>query len=348
MAKKVASTKGALATAGGKKVSARSELSAAWRIVLLVGQDIFLQHDATRRLREALAAAHGDVDVFTFDGGASDAAAVLDECRSFGLLAGHKLIVVNDADQLVKDDARPLFERYAAAPAEGATLLLRAGSFIEGKLGDAVRAVGAVLSCEPPTDQEAYAWLSSEGVSRHAVTLDRAAANLLLERVGPDLARLDSEMAKLAAAAGDNKAITPELVREFVGVSRDEEIWAIQSRLLSGKPSDRLRELRHVLDISRTPPQLVLYALTDLARKIHGACRAVKSGGNEFQVAKTLRLWGESKDAILGAARTTEPMRALAVFRACVEADRRSKSGLGNAERAAEIAVLRLPRWRRD
>ncbi|MBX3382092.1 MAG: DNA polymerase III subunit delta [Phycisphaeraceae bacterium] len=348
MAKKAASAKPTRSAPADKKISARSPLSADWRIVLLIGDDIFLQQDATRRLREALAARHGDVDVFSFDGAAAQPAPVLDECRSFGLLAGHKLVIVNDAEQLVKEDARPLFERYAAAPADGSTLLLRANSFIEGKLGEAIRAVGAVLSCEPPTDQEAFAWITTDGAARHAVSLDRAAATILLERVGPDLARLDSEMGKLAAAAGESKAITPDLVREFVGLSRDEEIWAIQSRLVAGKPTDRLRELRYIFDVSRTPPQLVLYALTDLSRKIHAACRAAKAGANEFHIAKALRLWGDSRDAILGAARTTDPARALAVFRACVDADRRSKSGLGNAERAAEISVLRLPRWRRD
>jgi len=97
-----------------------------------------------------------------------------------------------------------------------------------------------------------------------------------------------------------------------------------------------------VIDVARQPPTLVMYAIMDLARKVHGASRALRQGANQFQIAKPLRLWGPSVEPIMAAARRAHPDQALQLFRECTDADRRSKSGFGEAELALERLVVRF------
>lgn len=325
----------------------RQTLGPECRVVVLHGEETLLRALYTQQLRDALAAAHGEIDTVTFDGLSTPAAEILDECRSFGLLAAHKMVVVDNAADAVKEDARPLFERYAQSAAEGhaenATLVLRGPTWRAGNLDKIIAKAGAVIACEPLAPDRAVAWTLARAKKEHGATIDRDAASLLVERVGVGLSRLDTELGKLAAAAGGaSPLISRDLVAEFVGQSREEEVWGIQATLLEGDAARALEHLRRVLDISRQPTVLVSYALVDLSRKLHGASRGLRQGMSPWDIARPLRLWGPSKDAITDAARRTDPARALRAFRFCVEADVRQKSGLGDAERTLERMVLRL------
>ena len=111
------------------------------RIVALVGRDDFLVPYFTRPLLEVLAAAHGEIERFDFDGDRVAVADVLDELRTYGLLQPHKLVVVDNAEKFLAasgegsgpSKARTLMEQYAAAPVEQSTLLLRAPTWNRGQ-----------------------------------------------------------------------------------------------------------------------------------------------------------------------------------------------------------------------
>ncbi len=317
------------------------------RIVVIHGKESFLRHERTHELRDALAARFGDIDVMTFNGETATPADVLDECRSFGLIAAHKLIIVEDAEKLVKEEFRKPFENYADAPSEGATLVLRSGVWRGGNLDKQIAKVGAIILCDLLDDREATAWVIKRAAAHHKVKIDREAASYLVGRVGSTLGKLDAEIGKLAAAAGEDQPITPDLITQFVGASREEEVWGIQSTLLTAGPEEALSHLRYVLDVSRAAPQLVIYAFIDLARKVHGASRALRQGASPQAIAKPLRLWGSSQDAILNTARAVPPERALRLLRECVLADTRSKSGLGDMEQALERLAIRFSHFLR-
>lgn len=324
------------------------ELGASARVVILQGPEVFLHDHHTQTLREALAKARGDVEVFRFDGQSAAPADVLDECRSFGLMARHKLVVVDNADQLVKEGARPLFERYAQSPCDMATLVLRSTKWHAGKLDEMVAAVGAVVRCEPPSLDEAVGRACTMASTRHGAKLNREAAAALVDRVGADLGQLDTEIAKLAASAASSAepkgvpVITAELVSTLTGRTREEEVWDIQEALLSGDRTHALSRLRDMLVISRHAAPALSYAFMDLSRKLHSLARATRAGQNPWSLRGPLRLWGATGERVMEVAKRTDPDKAHKLFRATVEADARSKSGLGDAERGLEILALQF------
>ena len=316
------------------------------RIVLLAGPNHFLAAEHTAALRDKLTEKIGEIEVVSFDGTTANVADVLDECRSFGLMQTHKLIVVDNAEQLVKGDNRPLVERYAQGPAEQATLVLRAGGkWSKGKLDGMIEAVGEIKECGEVDIGIAHAWAVKRATKRHEATLERDAADLLIERVGADLGRLDSELGKLASAAATGKGpatITRDLVVELVGKTREEEVWDLQSTLLGHGPEAALRQLGAVLGVSRQPPQLVGFAYLDLARKLHGAAVGARKNENPWKLATALKLWGPSKDAILDAGKRLNPTDTARVLADAVESDWRQKTGQADPERALEILTVRI------
>ena len=165
------------------------------RIVVLTGKEHFLRSGYTDQLRDQLNESQGgEVEVVRFDGDSTPAADVLDECRSFGLMATHKLVVVDDADRLLNESSRPAFERYAEQPADTATLVLRAEKWNKGKLDKLIEKKGTIIKCDAVAPERAVAWCGGRAKKQHDAALQPRAAQLLVERVGPDLGRLASEI----------------------------------------------------------------------------------------------------------------------------------------------------------
>lgn len=319
--------------------------SATDRIVVLHGADRFLAQEHTRHLREALTAARGEVDTIRFDGATARPADVLDECRSFGLMPLHKLVVVDDAELLVREESRPIMERYAESPSDSATLLLRAGGkwATKTRFDALVEKVGQVIKCEAPSAEKAAGWAILRAKKRHGCTLDAAAARAMVERLGADLGRLDTEIAKLAAAAAPSTAISTELISELVGRTREEDVWSFRSALLRERPEGAVRELRAICEASRSSPHIVLsWGCQELTRCLHAGGRMEREGVPRAAIGTKLRLWGPQLEPTLGAASRLDPGVAAGLFIAAVEADMRQKSGLGDPLRTLEMLTCRI------
>lgn len=328
-----------------KKTAGRAPtLDASTRICVLHGSDDYLRSLRTDALREALAAAHGEVEVFRFDGAAASPAEVLDECRSMGLMQQAKMVVVDHADQLVKEDARPLFERYAEAPSEHATLVLRCQRWNKGKLDKGVERCGAIVRCEIDSPEQAAMWAVGRARKRHEVTLEDPASTLLVERIGATLGRLDAEIQKLASAAlaQGERTITRDLVEEMVEPTAEEQAWRVQDAVVTGDPERAVGVIRQALGQWRCDPTPVCWALVDLGRKLHAAAALSERGAPPFEIAKAVKIWGPTRDATLRLAAGAGRRRCAEVFDAAVATDRALKSGAPDAQRALETLACRF------
>lgn len=313
------------------------------RIIVLTGKDSFLRVERSRQLQEALEAEHGSVDRFDLDGASCSLAAVMDELRSYGLLSTHKLVVVDNAEAFLgAEDRRRAMERYAEDPQRESTLLLRAGArWNPGKFDKLVEASGgAVIKCEAPGEQEAIRWCGVRAEKRHGTQLAPGAADLLVEKIGTDLARLDTEIAKLAAAAGEGKPVTRALVAEFVGLSREEAAWELQSVMLRDGTRASLEKLGELVRVSDVPTVMVGWSIADMLRKVHDAARLLAEGEQEFAVAKRLRLWGDAQALVCRAARALGPRRAARLLDEAMRTDMRTKSGLSSDDHRTYEALV--------
>jgi DNA polymerase-3 subunit delta len=317
-------------------------LDASMRIVVLHGREVFLVDEATRILVERLAESHGsEVARFRLDGEAVGLADVLDELRSGALFEPHKLVIVDAADKFISgDQRRRAMEAYAANPSSEATLLFRAQKWYPGKFDKLVNKVGVVIKCEPPSERDAASWCVGAGAARHEVKVERPAAQLLVERLGPDLARLDMEIAKLAAFVGIGKPISKKSVQELVGHSREEQAWALQTAIMSGSPEEAAAKLRELLDVSRLDGVVVMWAIADLLRKMHAASRLIRQGVREAAFVRPMRLAWAPGDRILEAARRADPERIAQLLHETVSADHRWRSGRGDQRRNLEAVTL--------
>jgi DNA polymerase III delta subunit len=329
------------------------------RIIVLHGSERFLIEEFTRKIAEMLDKNFGGIEQFHFDGASVEPAVVLDELRSYGLMQRHKMVVLDNADQFLSgkksasddedgddgDDAgsrRPLMERYAASPVADATLVMRSGTWRKGKLDAVIAKCGSLIACEEQPVDRAARWCVNRCAKRYDAKIDLAAADLMVSRLGPSLQRLDTELLKLASMVGSGGAITSALVEEQIAPSREEKAWAIQSAVASGSAHEMLARMHDLTSVSRQEWVPISWAVIDLMRKEHAASHLIRRNMNQQSIARQLRMWGDSIDPVLMAAKRHEPARFAQLLRDAIRTDHHSKSGLGEPQRNLEALMVKI------
>ena len=72
----------------------------------------------------------------------------------------------------------------------------------------------------------------SNYVKSKGTAIDLKAISMMVESIGPDLNRLASELDKLIIAKPNDVPITPELVEESVGISKDYNVFELKNALI--------------------------------------------------------------------------------------------------------------------
>ncbi len=188
---------------------------------------------------------------------------VLGRLSGLSLFGDIRLLMVQQIEAWPRDQLRSL-ESYLSHPYSKACLVLST-SQKKGmeKLQTAVEAVGAVVHFAPPTERDAPRWLQAEA-RRVQKQLSPQAAFFLVEQLGVDLYRLQSELEKLALYVGDRDRIELEDARETVSSQRSFTVFELLRYIGQGRTRESIASLRTLLRAGESP----LGILALLARQI--------------------------------------------------------------------------------
>jgi len=301
-------------------------------VYVLHGTDAFLR-DAARR--EIVAALVGDADprlcVSSFDAGA-ELADVFDELRTPPLLAGRRVVVLADADAFVSAHREKLEDLLQAPPARSSLVLVVASWRAGTRLDKLVRQIGGTRDCSRPDRQGAQRFIQ-DAARRRGKKIAPAAASALGELIGPDLARLDAEVEKLATYAGPRQTITAEDVGRLVAPAAGPEAFALANAVTAGEPRAALKALADVLT-SRGAEFQVLGMLGWHLRRSLAAAQDLAAGRKP-----TLNAPPAQRDALLAMLRRRPLRRLQRDVRRLLAADLAMKSGADPAEQMQRLVV---------
>lgn len=346
-----------------KSASGAPAFDGTTRVCVIHGPEAMLRREYTDELRQTLEAAHGEVQVFRLDGETATLSDVLDELRTFSLMQTYKLVVIEPADQFMKVHREPI-ERYAQAPVDHATLLLRGEKWNPGNIDKLIVKVGCVVKCDPLPDAAAQKWINQRATEQYGRTLQPQAAAALIAHHGGKLMILDQELAKLSAMAGDGQPITHDMVEQIVGRSGDEKAWEIQEALMQGclafrgRPMSQagaapaagqrlptgpaIERIHEIVEISKQPDVLVGYFMADLMRKLDHAETMRRQGMNDYAIGGQLKLFRERRDTFIAFARLLKPGAPARLLDRIVTLDQRAKTGFGKPMRNLECFCIDL------
>lgn len=316
-----------------KKTSSSSAASFTGdeRICVLHGKEDYLLTQYLRQLTQQIEKnLNVETDQLRFDGKKAEIIDVLDELHCVGLMMQYKIIVVDNADEFVKSYRKQL-ERYAMKPESTSTLVLRSETWNKGNLDKAITKVGCIIKCGQPSMAEARRWVILRSESKHGRKITQSAATALIDHLGPNLTRLDTELAKLAVMVGDGELIDLAQIEAMTGKTSDEAAWVIQDAILSGKVSDAIQTIHELVELANQHEVLVVYFVGDLIRKMNRAIGMLNAGISEYDICRELKIWPRERQApFLRATRRLGTNGAAHFLSIITELDQRSKSGFGS------------------
>jgi DNA polymerase-3 subunit delta len=247
---------------------AHPEKHPARSVCALFGDESFLKLQVLAALRkQVLTGDDGEFSYRSFIGEEiEDPRAVFDELGTVALFGGgQRLVVVNDADPFVTDN-RAALEEYVANPKPTGVLVLEVKTWPSNtRLYKAVAANGLAIDCGTPTEAKIKKWLFAWAKAQHKATIEPDAAERLLEIIGPQMGRLDQEVAKLALLASRpetdassrqppaSQAITVGLVNNNVGGWQVREIWDMVGAAAGGDAAMALTMLDRLVTAGEQP-----------------------------------------------------------------------------------------------
>lgn len=214
-------------------------------LCVVFGDDAFLKFHAVRKLRDqVLDGEDAEFSLTRFEGDSVGMDDVLKEVATRAMFGGgRRFVQLEDADAFVAK-YRSELEDYADRPSKRAVLLLQLQSFPSNtRLFKKVVETGLVVEAKTLSESEIPQWIVRWAKHRHGVVCKTDAAQLLLERIGPEHGLLDQELAKLALTVPEKGSITTESVEQSVGSWRTQSTFEMLDLALSGQTAAAVAQL---------------------------------------------------------------------------------------------------------
>ena len=173
-----------------------------------------------------------DFDQTVLYGREVDMPTVIGHAKRYPMMSPVHLVMVKEAQNI---DTRQwdVLAAYLQQPAPQTVLVFCYRHKKLDKRTAAYKAIakeGVVYETPKVYDNQVPAWIRNE-VSSHGFTIGDKAATMLLEFLGADLSKIAGELSKLYPLLPAGGAITAELVEQQIGVSKDYNVFELQSAI---------------------------------------------------------------------------------------------------------------------
>lgn len=226
---------------------------------LIVGADELKRDAAVRRLRSRVPADMADFNLDELDGASlEEPGQLISSAQTMPFCADFRLVIVNAAGQLAKPVSEAVVS-YLADPNPQCVLCLVAEKLAKNtRLYKAVAKVGphSVIDCAPLKRWELPPYVVKLAQKR-GLSMDNAAAQELVERVGESTVALDNQIATLAQLVGGAGRITLADVEANVAQIAEVSPWAFADAVCE-RNAPRAMEM---LNLMKAPSLVFLHSV---------------------------------------------------------------------------------------
>lgn len=162
------------------------------------------------------------------------AAEIADTARRYPMMADRQVVIVKEAQNIKNTDA---LEKYMKQPMPSTILVIcHKNGKVDGRKREYVKAIqqaGVLFESAKLKERELPQFIESH-LKEHQVASDPKSVALIAEAIGADLSRLIGELNKLMIALpDDNRRITPQMVEDQIGVSKDFNGFELRDALVN-------------------------------------------------------------------------------------------------------------------
>ena len=136
------------------------------------------------------------------------------------------------------------------------------------KFAKTLKEKGVLVSTKKMYDNQLPEW-TQELVESKGLSISPKGLALLVDHVGNDLSRMENEIDKMSVNLGKRKTISEEDIEEFIGVSKDFNVFELQGALAKKDIPKAIRIIQYFeANPKAAPIQLVLPSLYSFFSKV--------------------------------------------------------------------------------
>jgi DNA polymerase-3 subunit delta len=311
-------------------------------VYVIVGEDESLVNFYCQQLLDKLIEpSQRATGLFDADPSRVSISEILDELRTMPFLTDKRVVLVRRADKFISQN-RELLEKYFDSPSPTGILILTISNWdTRTRLAKKLPGIGKLVTVTQPKGRQLQRRLIDYARQAYGKKLTQSAAEILVECIGDELARLYSEVDKLALFADNEKVIDVQHIESLIGHNRIYGAFAVIDACLAGSSADAISRLRNMFAEDRSAEYTVVGAFAFHFRRMFNAKVLLGEGCGPADIAGRLRIWGNKNGffAMLGKMsleRIGTTLQKLAAI------DYAIKTGRTKAEIAIEQLVLGL------
>ncbi len=230
-------------------------------IYLLMGEEAYYIDQITDYIQnEVLDESQKEFDMTVVYGKDTDMTTIINAAKRYPMLSPYQVVIVKEA-QMIKDWDSLQF--YIQKPLS-TTILVFAYKYgtpdKRKKWVLDISKTAVVFESQKLRDYEMSGWINKYLRTKN-VTADEKAIVMLTEFLGTDLSKVVNEIDKLLLTkpANTNK-ITPEHIEKNIGISKDFNVFELQTALINKDILKANRIIRYFADNKKTNPMVVVLA----------------------------------------------------------------------------------------
>lgn len=193
---------------------------------------------------------------------------VMNACCRYPMFAERQVVILKEAQQM--RDIEKL-ESYVENPLSSTVFVV---SYKEKKVDGRTRFAkllkekGVFISTKKIYENQLPEW-TQQLIQSKGLSISPKGLALFVDHIGNDLTRLENEITKISVNLGKRKTITEEDIEEFVGVSKDFNVFELQSALARKDLAKAIRIIQYFeANPKAAPIQLVLPSLYSFFSKV--------------------------------------------------------------------------------
>lgn len=203
-------------------------------VYLLVGEETYFIDRLVEAIeKNALSDDERQFGIQTFYGADTDAQTVANAASSVSMWTERQIVELREAQQLKNMDA---IDNYLRNPQPQTLLVITYKGGAPDRRRNWVKqaaAAGEFFESARVKDNALYGLVRTY-VEQNGFSIEPKAAQIVADSIGSDLSRLYGELDKLILAIKDaTTAVTPELVEQNIGISKDFNYFELQNALIS-------------------------------------------------------------------------------------------------------------------
>lgn len=193
---------------------------------------------------------------------------IINACRRYPMFAERQVVLLKEAQHM--RDVEKL-ESYLENPLSSTVFVV---AYKEKKLdarkkfAKTVKEKGVLLTTKKLYDRDLPEW-TQHIVQEKGLSITPKALALLVDHIGNDLIRIESEIEKLSVNLGQRKSITEDDIEEYIGVSKEYNVFELQSAIAAKDLARSIQIVQYFESNPKAAPiQLILPSLYGFFSKV--------------------------------------------------------------------------------